>query len=71
MIGIDLGTTYSLCGVFADGTPQLYKVRDDVWINFLSRQGKLEVGYGANDKKFGPELGFGHVLGTFMMSRFS
>jgi alpha-galactosidase len=39
-----------------------YLVRDDVWINFLDRHGKLEVGYGARER-FGPELGFGWTVG--------
>ena len=39
-----------------------YKVRDDVFINFLDRRGKLEVGYGSRGR-FGPELGFGWTVG--------
>ena len=39
-----------------------YVVRDDVFINFLDRHGKLEVGYGSKER-FGPELGFGWVVG--------
>ncbi len=39
-----------------------YKVRDDVYINFLDRHGKLEVGYGSRGR-FGPELGFGWTVG--------
>jgi alpha-galactosidase len=39
-----------------------YKVRDDVFINFLERHGKLEVGYGSKER-FGPELGFGWTVG--------
>ena len=39
-----------------------YLVRDDVFINFLQRHGKLEVGYGSKDR-FGPELGFGWTVG--------
>ncbi len=39
-------------------------VRDDVWIWFFDRMGGLTVGYGAPaDKRFGPELEFGHVVG--------
>jgi alpha-galactosidase len=38
-------------------------VRDDVWIHYLGRKGKLTVGYGANPDRIGPELGFGHVVG--------
>lgn len=38
-------------------------VRDDVWIWYLGRKGKLTVGYGANEDKIGPELGFGLVMG--------
>src|SRR5688572_15124446 len=36
--------------------------RDDVWIKFLDRRGKLTVGYGS-PKCIGPELEFGHVVG--------
>ena len=36
--------------------------RDDVWIKFLNRKGKLTVGYGS-PKCIGPELGFGTVVG--------
>lgn len=39
-----------------------YRIRDDVWINFLDRHGKLEVGYGSRER-FGPELGFGWTVG--------
>jgi alpha-galactosidase len=37
--------------------------RDDVWISYLDRKGPLTVGYGANPKLIGPELGFGVVVG--------
>jgi hypothetical protein len=43
-----------------DGT---WGTRDDVWIHYLDRKGKLTVGYGAKDDRIGPELGFGHVMG--------
>ncbi len=36
--------------------------RDDVWIKFLERRGKLTVGYGS-PKCIGPELEFGNVVG--------
>lgn len=36
--------------------------RDDVWVKFLDRKGKLTVGYGS-PKCVGPELGFGTVVG--------
>ncbi len=36
--------------------------RDDVWIKFLDRKGKLTVGYGS-PKCIGPELEFGAVVG--------
>ena len=39
-----------------------YMIRDDVFINFLDRHGKLEVGYGSRGR-FGPELGFGWTVG--------
>jgi alpha-galactosidase len=37
-------------------------VRDDVWVKFLDRKGKLTVGYGSPNC-IGPELGFGTVVG--------
>ncbi len=37
--------------------------RDDVWIKFLDRKGKLTVGYGSPNC-IGPELELGHVLGN-------
>lgn len=40
-----------------------WAVRDDVWIHYLARKGKLTVGYGAKDDRIGPELGFGTVIG--------
>src|SRR5947207_4805662 len=42
-----------------DGT---WVERDDVWIKFLDRKGKLTVGYGS-PKCIGPELEFGTVVG--------
>ena len=39
-----------------------YIERDDVWINFLNRKGKLTVGFGSPGK-IGPELEFGNVIG--------
>lgn len=41
-----------------------WTVRDDVWIHYLTRKGKLTAGYGVNEDKIGPELGFGHVIGN-------
>jgi hypothetical protein len=38
-------------------------VRDDVWIWYLGRKGKLTVGYGVNQGMIGPELGFGLAVG--------
>ena len=40
-----------------------WAVRDDVWIHYLDRKGRLTVGYGAKDDRIGPELGFGAVVG--------
>jgi hypothetical protein len=54
-----------------EGTNPLFKdlrpdgqwvVRDDVWVKFLDRKGKLTVGYGSPNC-IGPELGFGTVIG--------
>lgn len=39
-----------------------YIERDDVWINFLERHGKLTVGYGSPNC-IGPELEFGNAVG--------
>ena len=44
----------------ADGK---WAVRDDVWIHYLDRKGKLTAGYGVNEDRIGPELGFGQVVG--------
>ncbi|QDU58742.1 sialate O-acetylesterase [Aeoliella mucimassa] len=41
-----------------------YLSRDDVYIHFLDRHGKLTVGYGARNDRFGPELGFGWTVGN-------
>jgi hypothetical protein len=43
-----------------DGT---WLTRDDVWIDYFERKGKLTVGYGAGPDCIGPELGFGNVVG--------
>jgi len=40
-----------------------WRVRDDVWISYLDRQGPLSVGFGARADTIGPELGFGWVMG--------
>ncbi len=45
------------------GKDQGWAVRDDVWIHYLNRKGKLTVGFGASEDRIGPELGFGHVVG--------
>lgn len=37
--------------------------RDDVWISYFEREGKLSVGYGSNEGTIGPELGFGQIVG--------
>ncbi|MBC8245087.1 MAG: sialate O-acetylesterase [Verrucomicrobia bacterium] len=40
-----------------------YIERDDVWINYLERRGRLTVGYGSQGR-IGLELEFGHVMGS-------
>jgi len=40
-----------------------WAIRDDVWIHYLNRKGRLTVGFGASEDRIGPELGFGHVVG--------
>ena len=51
----------------ADGT---WRVRDDVWIRFLEREGRLTTGFGSRRNKhgelIGPELGFGTVSGDHL-----
>lgn len=37
--------------------------RDDVWIHYLDRKGKLRPGFGVHEDRIGPELGFGNVVG--------
>lgn len=39
-------------------------IRDDVWIHYLDRKGKLTVGFGVQEDRIGPELGFGAVVGN-------
>lgn len=39
-------------------------VRDDVWIKYLDRKGRLTVGFGSPNC-FGPELEFGNVMGDY------
>lgn len=55
----------------ADGTKEQFAhlrndgkwiVRDDVFINFLDRHGRLTIGYGSRDRT-GVELEFGHAMG--------
>jgi len=46
---------------FTDGE-RTWKVRDDVWVKFFDRHGKLTVGYGSPDC-VGPELDFGFTVG--------
>ena len=38
-------------------------IRDDAWISYLDRRGKLTVGFGARKDTIGPEFQFGHVVG--------
>lgn len=40
-----------------------WAVRDDVWIHYLERKGKLTAGFGVKEDRIGPELGFGWVVG--------
>lgn len=40
-----------------------WAVRDDVWIHYLDRKGKLTAGFGVKEDRIGPELGFGFVMG--------
>jgi alpha-galactosidase len=40
-----------------------WRTRDDVFITYLDRKGPLTAGFGVNQDKIGPELGFGWVVG--------
>lgn len=40
-----------------------WAVRNDVWIHYLDRKGKLTAGFGVKEDRIGPELGFGFVIG--------
>jgi len=42
-----------------------YIEREDVWINFLDRRGKLTVGFGSPNC-IGPELEFGNAVGDYL-----
>ena len=43
-----------------------WKTRDDVWISWLNKNGKLTVGGYAGRGSIGPELGFGWVIGDYL-----
>ncbi|HAP06527.1 MAG TPA: sialate O-acetylesterase [Planctomycetaceae bacterium] len=43
-----------------DGT---WRQRDDVWVHYLQRHGRLQAGFGVQQDRMGPELGFGTVIG--------
>ena len=47
----------------ADEPEPTWKVRDDVWIHYLDRKGRLTAGFGAGPDRIGPELGFGQIIG--------
>lgn len=47
--------------VNSDGS---WVTREDVWVEYLGRKGKLSVGFGAREHLFGPEFQFGHVVGN-------
>lgn len=46
----------------ADGS---WAVRNDVYISYLDRKGKLTAGFGVKEDRVGPELGFGWVMGEY------
>lgn len=47
----------------ADGK---WRERDDVWVHYLERHGRLRAGFGVQPDRLGPELGFGVVLGDVL-----
>jgi len=40
-----------------------WRERDDVWVHYLERHGRLKAGFGVQPDRMGPELGFGVVVG--------
>ncbi len=48
---------------YAKDRPQLMAERNDVFIWYLDRAGKLRPGFGVQEGYIGPELGFGHAVG--------
>lgn len=47
-----------------------WATRNDVWVRYDNENGELlteelNIGFGADENKIGPELGFGHLLGAF------
>ena len=44
-------------------------IRDDVWISWINKNGKLTVGGYAGRGSIGPELGFGWEVGDFLKER--
>ena len=42
-----------------------WKVRDDVWISWYNKKGKLTIGGYAGRDSIGPELGFGWAVGDY------
>lgn len=62
----DIGGLY---GYLVDGSGQ-WSVRDDVWITYERgvsniRSGGLTPGFGVDNNRLGPELGFGHMMGDY------
>ena len=46
--------------------------RDDVFVTYndqVARRGRLTVGFGSRGSRFGPEMGFGFVVGDFFAER--
>ncbi len=40
-----------------------WRERNDVWMHYLGRKGRLRPGFGSREDRIGPELGFGMVVG--------
>ncbi len=54
---------------YVQNTDGSWAIRDDVWVRYNHENGdlladKLNIGFGGDDNKLGPELGFGHLLGA-------
>jgi hypothetical protein len=63
-------TTSARCERYRPGGK--WAIRDDVFVTYndqVSLRGRLTVGFGSQVSKFGPEMGFGFVVGDFFAEK--